>query len=184
MKILNKNTLKKTALISIMTLLALGGILQATTVSASVPTATFGTTTVGGLSTTLYYLIPRATQYTPGSSGTVTDIMLYLTGSGHAQVAIYADSWNAPGALLATSSSDAITSNGWHDFSGFNVAVAGGVPYWLACETDGPNLLWYYNDGGANLYAGGGGSLYGTFPNPYVPSSSGNYMTSIYAIYH
>ena len=40
---------------------------------------TFGTTTVGGSSTTLYTGIPRATQYTPTSSGTVTDIMLYLT---------------------------------------------------------------------------------------------------------
>ena len=166
-----------------MTLLALGGILQATTVSASVTTATFGTTTVGGLSATLYYLTPRATQYTPGSSGTVTDIMLYLTGTGHAQVAIYADSGNAPGALLAKSSSDAISSNGWHDFSGFNVAVTGGVPYWLAAEADGPNLRWYYNNGGANLCAGGGGFSYGTFPNPYIRSSSGSYMTSIYAIY-
>ena len=185
MKILNKNTLKKTALISIMTLLALGGILQATTVSAGVPTASFGTTSVGGLSSTLYYLTPRATQYTPGSSGTVTDIMLYLTGTGHAQVAIYADSGNAPGALLAKSSSDAISSNGWHDFSGFNVAVTGGVPYWLAAEADGPNLRWYYNDGGANEYAGGGGFSYGTFPNPFIRSSPvpGNYMTSIYAIY-
>ena len=151
---------------------------------SSAPTAAFGTTSVGGLSATLYYLTPRATQYTPGSSGTVTDIMLYLTGTGHAQVAIYADSGNAPGALLAKSSSDAISSNGWHDFSGFNVAVTGGVPYWLAAEADGPNLRWYYNNGGANLCAGGGGFSYGTFPNPYIRSSSGNYMTSIYAIYH
>jgi hypothetical protein len=149
--------------------------------------ATFGTATVGGSSTTLYTGIPRATQYTPASSGTVTDIMLYLTSSGaggHAQAAIYADNGNAPGALLAKSSSDTITSNGWHDFSGFNVAITAGTPYWLACETDSGNLLWYYNNGGANYYQGSGGSAYGTFPNPFVRGSSGNYITSIYAIYH
>ena len=87
--------------------------------SSSTPTpapsgslATFGTTIIGASSTTLNTGIPRATQYTPTSSGTVTDIMLYLTGSGHAQVAIYADGGNVPGALLAKSSSDAISSSG------------------------------------------------------------------------
>jgi hypothetical protein len=113
--------------------------------------------------------------------------MLYLTGSGageHAQAAIYADNGNAPGALLAKSSSGTITTNGWHDFSGFNVAITAGTPYWLACETDSGNLLWYYNNGGANYYQGSGGSAYGTFPNPYIKGSSGNYNTSIYAIYH
>ena len=144
--------------------------------------ATFGTTTIGASSTTFNYGLPRATQYKPASSGTLTDIMLYLSGSGRAQVAIYADGGNAPGALLAKSSSDAITSNGWHDFKGFNVAVTGGVPYWLACESDSGNLLWYYNSGGAN-YCQGTGYGYGTFPNPYTRASSGNYQTSIYAIY-
>ncbi len=109
--------------------------------------ATFGATNVGSLSTTFFTGIPRAAQYTPTDSGTVSDIMLYLTGSGvnrHAQVAIYADIGNVPGALLAKSSSEAITLDGWHDFSGFNVAIAGGTPYWLACETDSDSLLWYY----------------------------------------
>ena len=136
-------------------------------------TGTFGTTTVGGSGTTFWTGMPRATQYTPGSSGTVTDVMLYLTISGaggHAQVAIYANNGNAPGALLAKSSSDTITSNGWHDFSGFNVAVSGGTPYWLACEADSGNLLWYYNNGGANYYQGSGYG-YGTFPNPYTRAS-------------
>jgi hypothetical protein len=112
--------------------------------------------------------------------------MLYLTSSGaggHAQVAIYADAGNVPGALLAKSSSDAVTSNGWHDFSGFSVAVSAGVSYWLAAETDSGNLLWYYNNGGANYWQGGSGS-YGTFPSTFVRSYSGNYMTSIYAVYH
>jgi hypothetical protein len=156
------------------------------TPSSTGNSATFGTTTIGGSSTTLYGSIPRATQYTPSSSGTVTDIMLYFTSSGaggHAQAAIYADSGNVPGALIAKSSSDTVTSNGWHDFSGFNVVITAGTPYWLACETDSGNLLWYYNNGGANYYQGGGGSGYGTFPSPYVRGSFGNYQTSIYAIY-
>ncbi len=89
---------------------------------------------------------------------------------GHAQAAIYADNGNAPGTLLAKSSSDTITSNGWHDFTGFNVAITGGTPYWLACESDSGNLLWYYNNGGANYYQGTSGS-YGTFPNPYTRGS-------------
>jgi hypothetical protein len=111
---------------------------------------------------------------------------LYLTGSGsgrHAQVAIYADNGNVPGALLAKSSSDAITSDGWHTFSGFNVAISGGTPYWLACEADSGSLLWYYNVGGANYYQGSGGSGYGTFPSWYVAGSYGSYKTSIYAVY-
>ena len=143
---------------------------------------TFGITTVGSLSTTFYTGMPRATQYTATSSGTITDIMLYLTGSGHAQTAIYSDNGNVPGALLAKSSSDTIYSNGWHDFTGFNVAITAGTPYWLACESDSGNLLWYYNNGGANYYQGTGYS-YGTFPSPYIKGGSGNYNPSIYAIY-
>jgi peptidoglycan/xylan/chitin deacetylase (PgdA/CDA1 family) len=147
--------------------------------------STFGTTSVGGLSTTLYTVVPRATQYTPASSGTVTDIMLYLTvtgSGGRAQVAIYSDNAGTPGTLLAKSSSDTITTNGWHDFSGFNVAVTAGTPYWLASETDSGNLLWYYNNGGPNYTQGSSGS-YGTFPSPYIRGNTGNYQTSIYAIY-
>ena len=152
--------------------------------------ATFGSTTVGSLSTTFYSGVPRAAQYTPASSGTVTDIMLYLSVSGsggHAQAAIYANNGGTPGALLAKSSSDTVTSNGWHDFSGFNVAVAGGTAYWLAFEADNGNLLFYYNNGGANYYQGTGGPWgaypYGTFPNPYATLSYGSYSPSIYAIY-
>ena len=109
--------------------------------------------------------------------------MLYLTGSGHAQAAIYADNGNAPGALLAKSTSDTITTNGWHDFTGFNVAITGGIPYWLACEADSNNLRWYYNNGGANYYQGNDAAPYGTFPTWFVKGASGNYITSIYAIY-
>ncbi len=112
--------------------------------------------------------------------------MLYLTGSGvnrHAQVAMYADNGNAPSALLAKSSSDAITSNGWHDFTSFNVAITAGTPYWLACEADSGNLLWYYNNGGANYYQSNINAGFGTFPNLYARGYFGNYMTSIYAIY-
>ena len=72
---------------------------QALNAASTLARASFGAVTVGGLSTTLSSMIPRATQYTPASSGTVTDIMLYLTGSGHAQAAIYADNGNAPGTL-------------------------------------------------------------------------------------
>jgi hypothetical protein len=147
--------------------------------------ATFGTTSVGGLSTTLYTGIPRATQYTPASSGTVTNIKLYLTvvgSGGYAQVAIYSDSGNAPGTLLAKSSSDYISSGGWHDFSGFNVAVTGGTPYWLACEASNGNLYWYYSNGGA-LYYQSAGYGYGTFPSSYARGGSGYFTTSIYAVY-
>ncbi len=92
--------------------------------------------------------------------------MLYLTSSGtggHAQVAMYADNGNVPSAFLAKSSSDTITSNGWHDFKGFNVAITAGTPYWLACEADNSNLLWYYNNGGANYYQGSAGFGFGVF---------------------
>jgi hypothetical protein len=112
--------------------------------------------------------------------------MLYLTNSGiggHVQVAIYADSGNAPGVLLAKSSSEIVSSNGWHDFSGFNVNIVGGSPYWLACEADSAALLWYYNNGGANYYQGGVGFGFGIFPNPYVRGYFGSYSPSIYAIY-
>jgi hypothetical protein len=159
---------------------------QPTSAPSSSSSATFGTTTVGGSIATLYTGIPRATQYTPPSSGTLTDVVLYLTGGGsgrHAQVAVYADNGNVPGALLAKSSSDAITSDGWHDFSGFNVAITGGTPVWLACETDSGSLLWYYNAGGANYYQGSGSSGYGTFPSWYTAGSYGAYTTSIYAVY-
>ena len=111
--------------------------------------------------------------------------MLYITSSGtggHAQVAIYTDNGNKPGTLLAKSSSDTITSSGWHDFSGFNVPITGGTKYWLACESDTYKLAWHYNNGGANYYQGTAGS-YGTFPNPYTGNYGGSYTTSIYATY-
>jgi peptidoglycan/xylan/chitin deacetylase (PgdA/CDA1 family) len=151
--------------------------------------ATFGLTSIGGFSTTFYSGVPRAVQYTPTGSGTVTDIMLYITSGGsggHAQVAIYSDSGGKPGALLAKSSSDAVNLNGWHDFFGFNTAVTGGTAYWLAFEADNANLVFYYNNGGANYYQGTGpwsAYPYGTFPNPYVTLYYGSYSPSIYAIY-
>jgi hypothetical protein len=147
--------------------------------------ATFGLTSIGALTTTFYSGVPRAAQYTPTSSGTVTDIMLYITSGGsggHAQAAIYADNGGKPGALLAKSSSDTVYVSGWHDFSGFNVAITAGIAYWLAFEADNANLMFYYNNGGANYYQGSAGS-YGTFPSPYTTLYYGSYSPSIYAIY-
>jgi hypothetical protein len=94
--------------------------------SGTPPVNTFGTTTVGTQSTTFYSGIPRAIQYTPADNGTLTDIYLYMTGSGsgrHAKVGLYSDTGsNAPDTLLASSSSTEITSDGWQDFSGFSLA--------------------------------------------------------------
>jgi len=149
-------------------------------------TFTFGRTTVGSLSTTFYTGIPRATQYTPAQSGTLTDIMLYLTNSGpgkHATVGVHADSGGYPGALLAVSTNDEITTDGWHDFTGFNVQVTAGVPVWLSNMSDS-DLMWWYDNGGANyVQCASNSSAYPNFPNPFTAGQlTGNYNTSIYAI--
>ena len=164
-------------------------VYRAVYTSGSSGSTTFGTTTIGGSHTTFYSGQPRTNQYSPTANGTVTDIMLYMTGSGagrYAKVGIYADNGaDTPSTLLAESSNEEITSDGWHDFSGFSLPVINDTLYWLACSAGDSNLELYYVSGGANFWqADTSGYSYPTFPNPYVTfSTMANYNVSIYAVY-
>jgi hypothetical protein len=155
---------------------------EACTLRTEVPDYTFGRTTIGND----YYSFDalKMVQYTSGSAGTLTSISLYITGGSagrYAKVAIYSDNADTPNALLAESASEEITSDGWHTFTGFSLAINASTKYWLACCNNGSYLLWWGN-GGGNLYAAQGGISYPTFPNPFGGFvDPGLYQTSIYA---
>jgi len=132
---------------------------------------------------------PRGQQVSPASSGILTDIYLYIVNGAaglHAKVGIYSDLSNAPHSLLATSASDEITSNGWHDFKGFNLPITAGTKYWLAWMADNTTLHFAYDLGGA-LNCNNEGSTYPTFPDPYGDDTQGggpwNANVSIYGVY-
>jgi polygalacturonase len=99
------------------------------------------------------------------------------------QVAIYADNNGAPGALIASSSSQTIVPDAWSVVP-ISASVATNSFYWLAYNTNGL-------DGNANnLRVDPGGATsewitsepFGTWPTTYGPvGGSSNYNASIYA---
>lgn len=145
---------------------------------------TFGKTTVGALRSSEQGYV-EAYRHLCLETGVVTSISLYLTGGAagrHARVAIYADKNGEPDILLGESASEEITSDGWHEFTGFNVQVSANTYYWLAFQVDSHDLKQAYDssggDGRYKLQA------YSSFPNPfgtYSGSWANNF--SIYATY-
>ncbi|MCK5243543.1 T9SS type A sorting domain-containing protein [bacterium] len=134
--------------------------------------ATFGETGTG--STYIYEMLGRvrATQFVCGDTGWINQIRMYISNPAiaEARVAIYAaGNTDLPGALLAESSSQALTP-GWNSFNIPYVRVDSGNIYWLAMQTnsDGVWLQVYLGDSNLNRSRGVDWT-FGYFPSPDFP---------------
>lgn len=95
-------------------------------------------------------------KYTPSENGTIDSItvdLYHLWGGGdNTRVALYANNAGAPGALLATSTSQLLGANrDWVTFtlSGTNT-ITSGTPIWIAVWTDFPGGVQTYSVAGAS----------------------------------
>jgi hypothetical protein len=95
-----------------------------------------------------------ATQVTTGATGgTLSTVALYVgqvsaAPNNHAQVAVYADANNLPGAKLAASGSQVLTANAWNSFALSGPAVAASTRYWLVFNVDGSTTRYKISGGG------------------------------------
>ena len=131
-----------------------------------------------------------ATRYQmPAQSSAITSVSVFVASPVSAspnnqfQVAIYADNNGAPGALIASSASQAIVPDAWSVVP-INASVTANSFYWLAYNTNG--LAGNAN----NLRLDSGGTTsewitsepFGTWPATYGPvGGTSNYNASIYA---
>ena len=142
--------------------------------------ATFGKTDVGGTSYPHLSNYIGACKFACPEVGTVTNISLYITGSGagrHAQVALY----NSAFGLVGASAGEEITVDGWHDFGGLALAVSA-AEYWLAFNGDSSSLLTWYSAGATDQKTHDA-SNYLTWPNPLGPEMYLPFVYSIHADY-
>jgi hypothetical protein len=126
-----------------------------------------------------------------GQNGTVTSMSVFIASplslapNNQFQVAIYADSNGAPGALLASSASQTIVPDAWNTVS-ISAPVSANTYYWLAYNTNGlagnVNNLRYDTSAASTTWTGL--TTFGTWPTPFAPigGSAGN-SQSMYATF-
>ncbi|HEX5195511.1 MAG TPA: hypothetical protein VFW09_22150, partial [Solirubrobacteraceae bacterium] len=153
---------------------------------------TFGTTTVGGSSSSFITNRKQVNAYSLSQSGSVTKLSVYLqpgSGSGTADVegVIYADSGGQPGALIATSSQLAFPSTGaagWYDLTFSSPAALAPGSYWIGVLTGGTTQAagYRYKFVSASRYSNY--NQYSSGPsNPFGSGTTDNQQMSLYATY-
>jgi len=162
------------------------------TVTAPPPPNTFGYAVQGTLIGATMSNNISATRYQmAGQNATVTSMSVFIASplspvpNNQFQVAIYADSNGAPGALLASSISQTIVPNAWNAVS-ITVPVSANTYYWLAYNTNGlagnVNNLRYDTSGASTTWTGS--TAFGTWPTPFAPiGGSASNRQSMYATF-
>jgi hypothetical protein len=137
---------------------------------------TFGNTAIGTYFDQNSANAKSASSFICASNGQITDIYAYVaraTSTGTGEAAIYADNSGQPGALIAQSNAESITTSySWVDFQlPTPKNVTSGTVYWLSiCSDDALNLYVVAGSGvrvhNGNIYSGGFsnpfGSVWGT----------------------
>jgi hypothetical protein len=124
--------------------------------------ATFGKGTAGTIASSgLSGEMKRASRFTLGTTGTVTELCAYLDGNGgvigtqRMRLALYRDSSGAPGAKVFETKELSIANNTsarWFCMNAPLYPVAAGT-YWIAIHTGGtPGIIRDYYDGPPNWY--------------------------------
>ena len=143
--------------------------------------AAIGTTMSNTVSATRYQMASQ--------NGTVTSMSVFIASPVSAapnnqfQVAIYDDKNGMPGALLASSGSQAIVPDAWNT-APISAPVAANAYYWLTYNTNGlaanSNNLRYDAGGAPSTWISLG--PFGTWPTNYGPiGGTDNYNASMYA---
>jgi hypothetical protein len=99
-----------------------------------------GTNLPGTETITLGYI--QLSKFTASTTGVISQISVYSAGTGNVKVAIYADSFGEPGALLnANSTSNPLVEDAWNNISITDTSVTAGNAYWLGAITDSNNAI-------------------------------------------
>jgi beta-glucanase (GH16 family) len=160
------------------------------TTAAQTTTQTFGNTTVGSLTDEGDANYLNGSQFTAGStSGTLSSMSAFVAAIGSSpnnkyQLAIYADSGNQPGALIAKSAEGTLVANSWNTLP-ITAAIAANTKYWLMYNTNGTNIAvnnLKLTTGGTGGYTSNGAS-FGTIPSPFGAFTANTLSFSIYATY-
>jgi hypothetical protein len=154
--------------------------------------ATFGKTTVGASTDSFRADRKRVNRYTLASAGTLVKLSIYLAPSGIAgqqvlEGLVYADSSNAPGALLATSEQltfKSTNSAGWYDLAFPSPVKLAAGNYWIGVITGATSNVAGFRydsvagsrDYNANTYTSGP-------TNPFGAVTIDAEQTSLYATY-
>lgn len=107
-------------------------------VSAAEATTLFGQTAVEGSGDSLTGTNSEAFRYESSLAGTATHVVLYLTSTSGAKVALYAESEGKPSTRLATGQVGSNTAKTWVSIPlESSVAIAKGTHYWIALAPTG-----------------------------------------------
>jgi hypothetical protein len=133
---------------------------------------TFGNTAIGTYFDQNSANAKSASSFICASNGQITDIYAYVaraTSTGTGEAAIYTDNSGQPGALIAQSNTESITTSySWVDFQlPTPKNVTSGTVYWLSiCSDDALNVFGMVGSGervhNGNTYGSG-------FSNPFGP---------------
>ena len=163
------------------------------TISAPPSPNTFGYAVQGVAVSTATSNTVSATRYQMvGQDGTVTSLSVFIASPVSAcpnnqfQVAIYTDNNGTPGALLASSGSQAIVPDAWNTVP-ISASVTANAYYWLAYNTNGlaaDSNNPRYDDGGAPSTTWIRPAPFGTWPATYGPIGGlSSYNASMYATF-
>src|SRR3989344_2335664 len=172
----------KKQLITILFLSIIAGIFL---VQETISAATLGSITPGSLSTSSPNTLVASRIIGPNENGTLTSLSAYFTSAAAApnnlvQLAIYADNAGAPGALVTSTATQAITPNSWTTVSAAGTLTAN-TTYWLAVNTNGASAISYNTSvENASYYHS---QTFGTMPNPFGAATGYAISLSIYATY-
>jgi hypothetical protein len=162
------------------------------TVTPSVPANTFGYAVQGAnVGTTMSNSVLATRYQMVGQNGTVTSMSVFIASPVSAspnnqfQVAIYADNGGTPGALIASSASQAIVPDAWNTVS-ISAPLTANAYYWLAYNTNGltanANNLRYDVGGTVSMWITS--EPFGTWPATYGPiGGTDSSKTSMYATF-
>ena len=149
------------------------------TVTGGTNTGTFGTTSAAGTSVGGAAGYIGATKYTLSQAGTVTQVSIYSTYSGHVKTAIYADNSGVPGNLLvANNAPTTVTGGQWTTINIGLVSLTAGT-YWIAFNCDVNNLR-IYKSGGAKQTAYMRYAFSNDMPTSWTPNG---YQSADYVCY-
>jgi hypothetical protein len=86
-------------------------------------------------------------QYTAVKTGVMKLVRIKISAAGNFKFALYADSGDAPAALINSLSSTALTGTGWKDvvFPDSNIVL--GTKYWLGFKSDTDQVISFGTGG-------------------------------------
>ncbi len=149
-------------------LIALAVVACVMPVAAAQATTLFGQTAIEGSGDSLTGTASEAFRYESSVAGTAANVVLYLTSTAGAKVALYGESEGKPSTRLATGQVASNTAKTWVSIPlGSSVAIAKGAHYWIALAPNGAKINFRVHAlSGETDYEGNG------FANPWTTTET------------